>query len=671
MYYHAFRVGLQSLPTLVLAAFGSTVLGADSPAPDLFQPLRQGDMAKVRAAISKSADINSRDQYGNTLLMQAAVYGTRADLEFLLAHGADVKASNKAGHTALMRAMPDLAKITLLVEHGADVNAVGGGVTPLLIAASLPGAEEVVRYLIQKGGDLKAVNGLGQDAVMTAAGEGEIGTLKILLEAGASGSSGVKNLSLPKTSRIDALDQATRERLKKRVEGVTALMSAARVDCEACVRLLLEHGADPKAKTDAGFTALHYAAYKGDLALVKLFLDAGVPVNATDDRGFTPLMMAANSKNKNPEVVRLLLDRGADAEAKDSLGRTAADWARMGAREQIVKMFPGQPPVEAVKASVEPAFKDIHSAVAKSVALLEEAAPKFFPKSGCISCHNVSIPMMALSEARRRGYPVNPASTLQLVKQTVAAFGPQRDFMLSAFCGIVGSAPTGPYTLISLHGEGYEPDLFTDAVAHCLTVGQHPEGHWYKNVDSRPPLSGESGIPNTALAAQAVKLYSPPATRDLDARIARARAYLLSAKPFFGDDYAYRLFGLFWTEAKPDQIKAAARELIGQQRPDGGWAQTPYMSSDAYETGLSLSALTKADPGSVDSAAYRRGVDYLMRTQQTDGSWHVPTRAFGFQPYFESGFPHGHDQWISMAATAWSAMALMPAAEGAQARAAR
>jgi hypothetical protein len=68
-----------------------------------------------------------------------------------------------------------------------------------------------------------------------------------------------------------------------------------------------------------------------------------------------------------------------------------------------------------------------------------------------------------------------------------------------------------------------------------------------------------------------------------------------------------------------------------------------------------------ADPGSVDSAAYRRGVDYLMRTQEGDGSWHVRTRAFSFQPYFESGFPHGHDQLISMAATAWSAIALMPA----------
>jgi N-acyl-D-amino-acid deacylase len=36
----------------------------------------------------------------------------------------------------------------------------------------------------------------------------------------------------------------------------------------------------------------------------------------------------------------------------------------------------------------------------------------------------------------------------------------------------------------------------------------------------------------------------------------------------------------------------------------------------------------------------------------------VISRAVKFQPYFESGFPHGHDQWISSAGTAWAAMAL-------------
>src|SRR5215471_7576614 len=173
---NAFRLGIHSLTTLLLA-FGATAIYADSPAQPLFEALRQGEMAKVKTAISKGADVNSRDQYGNTLLMQAAVYATRADIEFLLAHGADVNAANKAGHTALMRAMPDLAKIKLLVEHGANVNAVSSsGNTPLLIAAHIRTAEEVVRYLIQKGADLKAVSGTGSDAVMLAATQGASGT---------------------------------------------------------------------------------------------------------------------------------------------------------------------------------------------------------------------------------------------------------------------------------------------------------------------------------------------------------------------------------------------------------------------------------------------------------------------------------------------------------------
>jgi len=354
-------------------------------------------------------------------------------------------------------------------------------------------------------------------------------------------------------------------------------MSAARVDCEACVRLLVEHGADAKAKTDAGLTALHYAAFKGNMAMVRLLLEAGAAVNVADDRGLTPLMMAANSKSKNPDVVRLLLERGAEVQAKDEFGRTAADWARIGGRREIVKMLPGPVAVEAATASTaKPAFKDVQTAVAKSIALLEEAAPKFFPKGGCISCHNVSIPLMALTEARRWGYPVKAASTQQLAKQTVAVFGPQRDNLLSSVCGLVGKPATGPYALMSLHGEEYAPDPLTDGIVRCLALDQYPDGHSYHGVDTRPPLSAEGSIPDTALAARAISSYTIPAlAQDLKVKVARARAYLLSAKPWFGDDYAYRLFGLFWTQAKVDQVKVASRQLVVQQRPDGGWAQTP------------------------------------------------------------------------------------------------
>ena len=51
-------------------------------------------------------------------------------------------------------------------------------------------------------------------------------------------------------------------------------------------------------------------------------------------------------------------------------------------------------------------------------------------------------------------------------------------------------------------------------------------------------------------------------------------------------------------------------------------------------------------------------MQFLLKTQLGDGSWWVRSRAIPLQPLFESGFPHGPDQWISAAATNWAALAL-------------
>jgi hypothetical protein len=62
---------------------------------------------------------------------------------------------------------------------------------------------------------------------------------------------------------------------------------------------------------------------------------------------------------------------------------------------------------------------------------------------------------------------------------------------------------------------------------------------------------------------------------------------------------------------------------------------------------------------SKEDSNFQRGIQFLLRTQLPDGSWHVVSRSKPFQPYFESGFPHGMDQFISMAATGWAACALI------------
>jgi len=57
---------------------------------------------------------------------------------------------------------------------------------------------------------------------------------------------------------------------------------------------------------------------------------------------------------------------------------------------------------------------------------------------------------------------------------------------------------------------------------------------------------------------------------------------------------------------------------------------------------------------------YQKGVQWLLRNQLTDGSWFVPTLAVPVQPHtFESGFPHGWNQFASEAGSSWATIALL------------
>jgi squalene cyclase len=124
------------------------------------------------------------------------------------------------------------------------------------------------------------------------------------------------------------------------------------------------------------------------------------------------------------------------------------------------------------------------------------------------------------------------------------------------------------------------------------------------------------------------------------------------------EEKAMKLLGLVWAKAEPEDIKAAAQAVMSEQRPDGGWAQLPALETDAYATGQALTALHAAGQIAVNDQIYNRGAAFLLRTQRPDGSWLVRSRSFPFQPYKESGFPHGKDQWISAAGTSWATMAL-------------
>ena len=88
------------------------------------------------------------------------------------------------------------------------------------------------------------------------------------------------------------------------------------------------------------------------------------------------------------------------------------------------------------------------------------------------------------------------------------------------------------------------------------------------------------------------------------------------------------------------------------------------MQSDAYATAESLVALRATGLVSNDSIEFRKGIAFLLRNRETDGSWRVKTRAIPVQTYFESGFPHGEDQFISYTATCWATLALLADSSG-------
>jgi ankyrin repeat protein len=110
-------------------------------------------------------------------------------------------------------------------------------------------------------------------------------------------------------------------------DGFYPLGLAAFFGYRAIVEFLLKNGADVKAaaRNAQKVTAMHAGATRGDAEIVKMLLEAGADPNAQQERGFVPLHSAA--ANGNFPVVQLLLQHGARADAKADDGKTPADMA--------------------------------------------------------------------------------------------------------------------------------------------------------------------------------------------------------------------------------------------------------------------------------------------------------------------------------------------------------
>jgi hypothetical protein len=214
---------------------------------------------------------------------------------------------------------------------------------------------------------------------------------------------------------------------------------------------------------------------------------------------------------------------------------------------------------------------------------------------------------------------------------------------------------------MGLAGEHYPSSPLTDGIVAYVAHYQRHDGSWWFGGVSRAPLE-EGPIARTAMAVRVAKVFGTPAMKaDLDPRIARARAYLANHQASTNDEAAMQILGLYWAGGNAASLSTLGKALVGTQHADGGWSQNRNLASDAYATGETLSALREAGILAASDAAYQQGVKFLMESQGADGSWYVRSRAPKFQPYFQSGFPYDHDQWISSAGTSWAVRALIPA----------
>ncbi|XP_058528998.1 ankyrin repeat and SAM domain-containing protein 6 isoform X2 [Ochotona princeps] len=309
----------------------------------------------VRFLLRRGASVNSRNHYGWSALMQAARFGHVNVAHLLLDHGADANAQNRLGASVLTVASRGghLGVVKLLLEAGAFVDPPNSsGEQPgsgdsrnellditALMAAIQHGHEAVVRLLMEWGADSNRVAPtVGWSPLMLAALAGRLSITQQLVEKGAN----PDHLSvLGKTAFEVALDRKHRD-LADYLDPLTTVRPKTdeekrRPDIFHALKMgnfqLVKEIADEDPNhvnlvNGDGATPLMLAAVTGQLPLVQLLVERHADVDKQDSvHGWTALMQATYHGNK--EVVRYLLNQGADVTLRTKNGYTAFDLAML------------------------------------------------------------------------------------------------------------------------------------------------------------------------------------------------------------------------------------------------------------------------------------------------------------------------------------------------------
>ncbi|MFY9571470.1 MAG: ankyrin repeat domain-containing protein [Blastocatellia bacterium] len=304
---------------------------------------------------------------------------------------------------------------------------------------------------------------------------------------------------------------------------------------------------------------------------------------------------------------------------------------------------------------------DLRTASAKAIKLMQHSQVVWSSKETCTSCHHQLLPQIPIKLARERGIPLDE----KIARETTAAsFAHLKDLDAAVQYYDYIDVLFDGWSLFAAHLAGVNPSLTTAAYAQFIASHQLPDGSWF-TIDVRPPQAA-SVFTTTAVCAHVVKTYLPGSLKkEREMRLRRAREWLTRSQPRTTEDRTFQLYGMRWTGADEKIRNRAVRQLLAEQRQDGGWSQLAGLTSDAYATGQVLVALNQAGNLATTDPAYQRGLQFLLKTQQADGSWRVSSRlhppAPVSPPYFETGFPYQHDQFVSAMGTSWAAAALLHA----------
>lgn len=297
----------------------------------LFEAALAGDMEVLKARLSEGIDIAKGNELGQTPLHLASIGDHIEAMQALIKAGASVLSKDKAGYTPLDLAKSDAARNLLrktmarleqdmklfsnmaglqpdvlrgALQSGTNPNmASRDGKSTLLGEAIVAGNEPAVTMLLQAGANANAVRADGKTMLHVAAVQGTPGIVKALLQAGANPMAKGGNGAFPIHDAV----------WRGRTDNLRALLPAYK---------------NVNFSPDGGRNSfpIIMAILRGNKDAVQAFLEAGLNVNAPMFAKQPPLIAAV--KNGREDIVKLLLQAGANKGAKDADGKTAADYAK-------------------------------------------------------------------------------------------------------------------------------------------------------------------------------------------------------------------------------------------------------------------------------------------------------------------------------------------------------